>query len=99
MFSLHGSIIAHPGGRDELAAILLQAAQALQANPACHQYVVSLPHDEPDAVSVFEVWESEEAHAASLQPEEIKALIGRAMPLIAGMGTSTRGTVRGGKGV
>ena len=39
---------------------------------------------------VFEVWETREAHAASLQTDTAKSLIKRALPLLAGPPESGR---------
>jgi quinol monooxygenase YgiN len=97
-FGLVGKFTAHPGRGEELVQILLEAATLLQANPACLQYVVSTS-DEPDAVWISEVWTGRAAHEASLEPEETRALIARALPLIAGMSERTELMVRGGKGV
>jgi quinol monooxygenase YgiN len=65
----------------------------LSSDPACVQYTVGVAGD--DEVAVFELWESEAAHAASLQRPEIQEIITRGRPLIAGMGpASIRFTVR-----
>jgi quinol monooxygenase YgiN len=98
-YGLFGTISAVPGKRDQLAHHLLEAAALLARNPDCIAYVVSTPDDDADAVSVFEVWTDEAAHDASLAPDDIRALIQQARPLIAGMSGGTRLTVLGGKGV
>jgi quinol monooxygenase YgiN len=98
-YGLLGTLTAQPGTRDQLAGHLLQAAELLARNPDCIAYVVCTPDDDADAVSVFEVWTDEAAHDASLEPDDIRALIQRARPLIAGMSGGTRLTVLGGKGV
>jgi quinol monooxygenase YgiN len=82
-FGLHGRLLAEPGRGDELQAILLEAAQALEDDDDCLLYVISRQPDEPDAVWVTEAWTSQDAHRASLQDEATRALIQRAMPLIA----------------
>lgn len=46
-----------------------------------------------------ETWNTKEAHDASLEPEEIKALVRQAMPLIASMSEQTELQVLGGKGI
>ena len=91
--ALCGTIKATAGQGDELLAVLLEAAHLLAADPECVQYTVGTAGD--DEVGVFELWETEEAHAASLQREEIQAVITRGRPLIAGMGTSIRFHVGG----
>ncbi|HEX7255595.1 MAG TPA: antibiotic biosynthesis monooxygenase [Gaiellaceae bacterium] len=83
LFGLHGRLLAREGGGDELEAILLEAAEALNANRDCLLYVVSRQPDDPEAVWVTEAWTSREAHRASLEDPATRALIQRAMPLIA----------------
>jgi quinol monooxygenase YgiN len=83
LFGLHGRLRAPPGRGDELEAILLEAAEALQANDDCLLYVISRQSDDPDAVWVTEAWRSRDAHRASLEDEATRALIHRARPLVA----------------
>lgn len=97
-YGLFGKFSAQPGKRDDLVGYLLRAAELLERNPECLHYVVSTS-DEPDAVWVSEVWTGKAAHDASLEPEDIRALIQEARPLIAGMSDQTELRVRGGKGV
>ncbi len=97
-YGLFGRFSAQAGKRDELVQHLLEAAALLEGNPGCIHYVVSTS-DEPDAVWVCEVWRDKEAHDRSLEPEEIRALIQRARPLIAGMSDRTELVVHGGKGL
>jgi quinol monooxygenase YgiN len=89
---------SRPGRRDELVAILLRAAAATEDNPACLSYVVGTAGEE-DAVCVSEVWTDQSAHAASLDEEAARALIGQARDLIAGFPEQTRLTLHGGKGL
>lgn len=84
-YSMVGKLLTLPGKRDEMAAILLEAADMLRAQEGCRHYVVHVSEQEPDAVWVTELWDSKEAHAASLQREDVLALISRARPLITGM--------------
>ena len=48
---------------------------------------------------VSEVWTSVAAHDASLEPEDIQALIQAARPLITGTSDQTQLTLHGGKGL
>ncbi len=98
-FGLHGSLLAHPGQRDALAAILLDAAKAVSALPACEIYVVSTDEKDASAIYVTEVWTSEADHKASLQMPAVRALIEKGRPLVAGFGDSTRLVVAGGHGL
>ena len=98
-FAMGGKLLAQPGQRDALVEILLEAARLLGDMPECEHYIVNTVPEEPDAVWVTELWASEEAHGASLEREDVRALIQRAMPLIAGMTDQVRLTPVGGKGI
>ncbi len=50
--------------------------------PGCRLYLIAVDETDPDGVWVTEVWESEQAHAASLQLETVKQQIARAGPLL-----------------
>ena len=79
MYGLIGRMRAVEGGRDELAAILAGMGEM----PGCLSYVVAGDDSDPDALWVTEVWESPEAHAASLGLPAVQAAIERGRPLIA----------------
>ena len=97
-YGLVGKFTAQPGRRDELVAILLQAAEALGSNEDCLHYLVNTT-EETDAIWVTEVWTDKAAHDASLEPAEVRALITQAMPLIASMSDRLEMQVVGGKGL
>src|SRR3954451_25247858 len=99
MFGLQGRFTAQPAKGDDLAAVLLEAANALRRSDECLLYVIGRVRDDPDAVLVYEVWESAEAHRASLGREETKAAIARGRPLIAGMSDRVEFEPAGGKGI
>jgi len=84
-FAMFGQLIAQPGQRDELARLMLESAETLQGMEGCIYYIISESVDEPDALWISELWESEEAHAASLKNESVLAVIQRCRPLIAGV--------------
>ena len=81
MFMLHGRLAATPGRRDELLAILSEG-ETEEPMPGCRLYLVATDETDPDGVRVTEVWESEAAHAASLELERVKEQISRARPLL-----------------
>jgi quinol monooxygenase YgiN len=81
MFMLHGRLAARPGKRDELLAILTEQPDA-EPMPGCRLYVVAVAEDDADGVWATEIWESPEAHAASLRIESVRERIARAMPLV-----------------
>ena len=87
-----------PGHRDDVVAILLGGEDGLRA-AGCDLYVVGTSASEPDLVWVYEVWLSEEHHAASLELPETKAAIAKAMPLLTGEFTGQQLDIAGGLGV
>jgi quinol monooxygenase YgiN len=96
---MHARIVAQPGRGDDLAAILREAAAALESNPDCRLYVVSRALDDPDSVWVTEAWTDRAAHATSLQDERALALIGRGRPIIAEFADRAEFRPEGGKGI
>jgi quinol monooxygenase YgiN len=81
MFMLHGRLAAKPGRRDELLAILADVAHD-QRMPGCRLYLVAVDASDPDGVWVTEVWESADAHRASLELDEVRQQVARATPLL-----------------
>ncbi|WP_077063404.1 putative quinol monooxygenase [Streptomyces johnsoniae] len=86
-----------PGRRDEVAALLLRSADALRAF-GCRSYVVGVSDSDADVIWVTEVWESKEAHDASLDLPEAQDAIAAAMPLLTGEFTRQETTIVGGLG-
>lgn len=93
-----GTMRTRPGHRDEVTAILLSGTDGLRA-AGCQLYVIGVAPEDPDLIWVNEVWDSKQAHDASLQLPETRAAIARAMPLLTGEFTSRELTVLGGLGV
>ena len=81
MYGLIGRMIAAPGKRDELLAVLTASSGHM---PGCLSYVIALDREHPDALWVTEVWDSAESHQASLSLPEVRAAISKARPIIAG---------------
>jgi quinol monooxygenase YgiN len=79
MFGLIGRMMAVPGQRDALIAILLESTQQM---PGCKSYVIARDPKDADAVWVTEVWADAESHRASLELPEVQRAIARAKPLI-----------------
>ena len=96
MYGLIGRITAVAGQRDALAAILVPGPGGM---PGCLSYVVASDPGNPDAIWVTEVWESAEAHRASLQLPQVQAAIARGRPLIAGFDNRVETKVLGGIGL
>lgn len=83
-FANTGSLGALPGKRDELVALLTRPSADL-AETGCLLYEVGVSDDEPDTVFVVELWESAEAHRASLGLPSVQAAIAEARPLLSGV--------------
>jgi len=62
---------ALPGRGDELAQLLLRAANSLLDTPGCELYVINRSPTDPDVVWVTELWLSQDALEASL--DELRA--------------------------
>lgn len=79
-----GKLTAQPGQRDALVALLLQPTERLRDVAGCELYLVNTSPSEDDAVWVMEMWRDVAAHADSLADPDIRAIIGQALPLLAG---------------
>jgi quinol monooxygenase YgiN len=94
---MYGKAPAELGRRDALLGVLLEAGETLGDMPECELSIVNTAPDESDAIWVTELWASEEAHAHSLDRDDLRALVQRGRPLIAGMGEQVRLAPVGGK--
>ncbi|GAA0866256.1 hypothetical protein GCM10009115_28220 [Sphingopyxis soli] len=83
-YGLIGQMIAQPGQRAALVAILGEGAGSMPGNIA---YLIGEDAVNPDAIWIVELWDSKDAHMASLQLPEVRAAIAKGRPLIAGFGT------------
>ncbi|MAT42899.1 MAG: antibiotic biosynthesis monooxygenase [Anaerolineaceae bacterium] len=95
MYGLIGKIIAVPGQRETLCAILMEGMASM---PGCLSYIVGLDVTDMDAVWVTEVWENQASHQASLSLPSVQAAITKGRPLIAGFGERFETTPLGGFG-
>lgn len=82
-FANVGTLGVKPGQRDLVVGILTRANPELAA-AGCLLYEVGVSDDQPDTVFVAELWESADAHRASLQLDSVRAAIAEAMPLLNG---------------
>lgn len=96
MYGLIGKMIAKQGQRAALAAVLLEGVSGM---PGCRSYIVANDPVDPDLLWITEVWESREAHAASLDMPSVKAAIGKGRPMISGMEAIAETTPLGGHGL
>ena len=83
-YGLLGQMMAQPGKRAELVAILGEGTDKMPGNIA---YLIGEDSANPDAVWIVELWDSKAAHTASLKLPAVQAAIAKGRPLIAGFGT------------
>ena len=92
-----GKILAKKGQREALLEILMEASRTPMKG--CEIYIVCKSPTEADAIWVMEVWQTEADHQASFQLDSVKALITKALPVMAGGRDSIRMVPVGGKGL
>ena len=83
-YGLIGQMMTQPGQRAALVAILSEGTSTMPGNIA---YLIGEDSANPDAIWIVELWDSKEAHAASLKLPAVQAAIAKGRPLIAGFGT------------
>lgn len=83
-YGLIGQMIAQPGQRAALIAILSEATGAMPGNMG---YLIGEDSANPDAIWIVEVWETKDAHEASLTLPAVQDAIRRGRALIAGFGS------------
>ena len=96
MHGLIGKMLAAPGQRDALIAILLEGIGGMPGNLS---YIVATDPVDENAIWITEVWDSAESHRASLSLPAVREAITRARPLIAGFGDSVTTEPVGGVGL
>jgi quinol monooxygenase YgiN len=96
MYGLIGKMLAQPGQRDALLAILLDNQETM---PGCLSYIVARDPGSEDGIWITEVWEEQASHQASLQLPHVQAMIGKARPMIAGFGERYETEPLGGLGL
>jgi quinol monooxygenase YgiN len=83
-YGLIGQMLAQPGQRAALVAILAEATDAMPGNMG---YLIGEDSANADAIWIVELWDTKASHAASLELPAVQAAINKARPLIAGFGT------------
>lgn len=81
-YGLYARLQAREGKGKELVSILLQAAEIISRIEECHLYLINTDQSNSDLIWVTEVWNTKEAHDRSLTIEDVRQLIGQAMPLL-----------------
>lgn len=84
-FGMQAVLTAATGKGGELADVMLQASRTVSTLEGCELYVVQQSLTDESKILITEVWESKEAHQASLTNEKVRELIGKAKPIIVGM--------------
>jgi quinol monooxygenase YgiN len=97
MYGLIGKITAAAGRRDALAGILIDGSAGMPG--WCLSYVVAADPQDPDALWVTEVWDSQASHQASLQLPGVQAAIAKGRSLIAGFSHRVETAPLGGHGI
>jgi quinol monooxygenase YgiN len=82
-YGLLGQMMAQPGQRAALIAILSEGIGEMPGNIS---YLIGEDSANPDAIWIVELWDSKEAHAASLKLPVVQEAIKKGRPLIAGFG-------------
>ena len=81
MFGLISKLKSATGKRDALIAILIEGTTGM---PGCRSYVVAKDGADEDALWITEVWDSRDAHKASLAWPAVQQAIAKGRPMIAG---------------
>ncbi|MEQ9310779.1 MAG: putative quinol monooxygenase [Balneolaceae bacterium] len=98
-YGLQGKLFAQSGKGNELASILVEAAELMKSAKGCHIYIVGQQAENKHTVCISEVWDSKEAHNESLNLPGVRELIGRAMPILEGQPESFEVDIIGGQGL
>lgn len=96
MYGLIGKMLAVPGQRDALIAILLEGTGGM---PGCLSYVVARDAADENTIWITEVWADKASHDQSLALPEVRAAIAKGRPLIAGFGEMITTAPAGGIGL
>jgi len=81
MYGLISKVDVVSGQRDALVSILLEGVAGM---PGCLSYVVANDPENPDAIWITEVWDSQASHDASLSLPSVQDAIAQGGPMIAG---------------
>ena len=96
-FCVYGKLMAQEGKVQELTAYMQEVVKEMQNLDTCFCYILGEKVDEPNSIYIYEVWESEQAHNASLTLEVFQNLIAKARPIIADMENLHKLTIFDGK--
>ncbi|MQY29790.1 hypothetical protein NRB56_53830 [Nocardia sp. RB56] len=83
MFSVFGRMIALPGRRDEVIALIKESALAAGDDSGLLTYTVNTALDDPDALWVTELWIDQEAHDTATRSDPVTEVTQRFLELLA----------------
>lgn len=78
----YGKSTAKPGRGEELAQLLLRAADDLRDDPGCELYLINRQADAPDVVWVTELWRSQADLDASIEGLKDNDDVAKVMALV-----------------
>jgi quinol monooxygenase YgiN len=78
----YGKAVARAGRGEELAALLLAAADELGADPGCELYLVNRQAGSPDVIWVTELWRAQADLDASIERIRGSDEVAAAMALV-----------------
>ncbi|MBX3622855.1 MAG: antibiotic biosynthesis monooxygenase [Rhizobacter sp.] len=96
MYGLIEKIVALPGQRDELIAVLMEVSRDM---PGCLSYVVARDRTEANAVWITEVWDGPHSHGAAQVLPAVQQAIAKGRALIESFGGMTLTEPVGGHGL
>jgi len=97
-YAMTGKLTARLGMGKQLADVLIRASKITAHMPGCRAYIVLDDAKDESVIWVFEMWDDKASHDASLQDENVRALIAEAMPMLAGAPDGSEFRVLGGHG-
>jgi quinol monooxygenase YgiN len=96
MYGLIGKVNVVPGQRDALAALLLEASQAM---PGCLSYVIAADPADSNALWITEVWDSQASHQGSHSLPTVQAAMAKGRAMIVGFSNRVETVPIGGHGL
>lgn len=78
----YGKTVAKPGRGQEVAELLLEAAEELRDDPGCEIYLINRQAGAPDTIWVTEVWSSQAALDAAREKIRGRASVAAVMALV-----------------
>ena len=99
MYGMYGKLVAQPGKRAAFVEIMTRAAEIVGQLPGCRLYIVNEDLTDETCLWIFEAWDDQASHDASLKDERVRSLIAEARPLMGGPPDGVELKVVGGHGL